>query len=307
MKISEALALYAERRGRKVKARATLGYAGARLLEFWGDQMVADIDEEAVESYRRFRMTGGGGRRPVRESTADRELVVLRAAILALHQMGKLTRLPGFPPLGGHPGRSFALTEEQVDRLLAAADDAAPHLRLFVYLAAFTAGRAAALLELTWDQVTLGEKPVVELNPAGRRQTAKTRATVPATKRLAAALAAARATAEAAGALDLPVIHWRGHGVRSVRKGFRALALAAGFQVAGKSKLTPHVLRHTAATLMAARGAPLAQIAGFLGQSVQRTTERYIHWTPGYLDQARAALDRESLRPAAAGGLALVG
>jgi hypothetical protein len=60
---------------------------------------------------------------------------------------------------------------------------------------------------------------------------------------------------------------------------------------------------------MAMRGVPLPQIAAFLGQTIQKTTEKYIHVTPDHLEQARAALDRESLRPRAVGGtlaLALV-
>jgi len=50
--------------------------------------------------------------------------------------------------------------------------------------------------------------------------------------------------------------------------------------VTGPARVTPHVLRHTAATFMAMRGVPLPQIAAFLGQTIQKTTEKYIHVTP---------------------------
>jgi integrase len=239
----------------------------------------------------------------------DRELAILRAAVRAVWKAGKLTRLPGFPRVNSRPGRDIALSEAEADRLLAAADAAAPHLRLYVYTALFTAGRNGAILELGWDQIDLGLRPRIRLNPAGRRQTAKGRATVPMPDRLAAVLRQARTVAEQDGTLGLPLIHWRGRPVRSVRKGFRRVVEAAGLAVTGPARVTPHVLRHTAATFMAMRGVPLPQIAAFLGQTIQKTTEKYIHVTPDHLEQARAALDRESLRPRAVGGtlaLALV-
>lgn len=300
--VSEAVAFYTERRGRKLRAAATLAYAGERLLEWWGGRVVADVTEELVDAYRAAREAGAGRRRPVKPATVDRELVVLRAAIRAVWKAEKLTELPPFPRLRARAGREYALTDSEVERLLAAADAALPHLRLFTYLALFTAGRAGALLELGWNQVDTGDQPIVRLNPAGREQTAKGRATVPAPQRLAAVLRDARAAAERQGTLDLPLVHWRGHPIRSVRRGFRTLVTAAGLPVAGPRAVTPHVLRHTAASIMARRGVPLAQVAAWLGQSVTRTTEKYIHLTPGYLAQARAALDGESLRPVVVGG-----
>ena len=280
-----------------------------RLAPWWGARTVAEVTEAAVDAYRASRQQPRpGGRPPVKPATVDRELTVLRAALKAVFDAGELTRLPPLAVPGDRPGRDFALSEADGDRLLAAADAAAPHLRLFTYLALFTAGRAGALLELAWDQIDLGVRPRIRLNPEGREQTDKGRAIVPAANRLAVVLREARAVAEAAGTLDLPVVHWRRRQVRSVRKGFRALVKAAGLSVTGRTRVTPHVLRHTAATWMAMRGVPLARVAQFLGQKIERTTERYIQWTPEYLEDARAALDRESLRPRlVASGGAVIG
>jgi len=52
--------------------------------------------------------------------------------------------------------------------------------------------------------------------------------------RLAPVLAEAHAAAETAGTLGLPLVHWRGRLVKSVRRGFRSLALAAGLPVTGE-------------------------------------------------------------------------
>ncbi|MBI1207210.1 MAG: tyrosine-type recombinase/integrase [Azospirillum sp.] len=308
--ITEALERYAAARGRRIRAKATACHAVERLVEFWQGLTIADITEETVADYRDRRETGADARTPVSPATVDRELAVLKAAVRAVHKAGKLTRLPGFPRQPKRDGRDFALSEDQRDRLLAAAETAAPHIRLFTWLAAFTAGRHSAILELTWDRVMLDRRqPMIVLNPVGRGQTAKGRATVPIPERLLPILKAARAAAETVGTLHLPVVNFRGKPVKSVRAGFRTLAERAGFQVAGPEKLTPHVLRHTAATIMAAHGVPLGEIAAWLGHSSERTTEKYRHWQPDHLQRGSAALDGREFRPhlAVAAGLRLIG
>ena len=55
------------------------------------------------------------------------------------------------------------------------------------------------------------------------------------------------------------VVEWNGKPVRSVRKGFAAAVRAAGLDA---DKITPHVLRHTAATWVMQNGADLWQAAG---------------------------------------------
>ena len=56
--------------------------------------------------------------------------------------------------------------------------------------------------------------------------------------------------------------------------------------------VTPHVLRHTAASWMVQRGVSFAKVARYLGHSDSRTTEQiYAHHAPDYLEDARAAFD----------------
>lgn len=62
------------------------------------------------------------------------------------------------------------------------------HWRRFLVLAVGTASREAAIRELKWDQVDL-RIGRIKLNPEGRRQTKKRRATVPIAPTLAAELA----------------------------------------------------------------------------------------------------------------------
>jgi len=55
-------------------------------------------------------------------------------------------------------------------------------------------------------------------------------------------------------------------------------------------KVTPHTLRHTAATWLMQRGVPIWQAAGYLGMSAQMIERTYGHHHPDYLRAAAAAI-----------------
>ena len=71
-----------------------------------------------------------------------------------------------------------------------------------------------------------------------------------------------------------------------MRKGFAAAVKAAEL---GKH-VTPHTLRHTAATWMMQNGADLWQAAGFLGMTVEMLEQRYGHHHPDFQRDAAAAV-----------------
>jgi len=83
------------------------------------------------------------------------------------------------------------------------------------------------------------------------------------------------------------VIEWAGAPVKSIKRAFRAAVMRAGLDKA----VTPHVLRHTAASWMAEAGIPMSEIAAVLGHRDSRTTERvYAKFSPEYLQKAVRAL-----------------
>src|SRR3974377_1626888 len=77
----------------------------------------------------------------------------------------------------------------------------------------------------------------------------------------------------------------RGKPGRSVRKGF-----ASAVRVAGLEKVTPHILRHTAATWAMQNGGDLWQIAGYLGMTIETLQAVYGHHHPDYQADAAAAI-----------------
>jgi integrase len=69
--------------------------------------------------------------------------------------------------------------------------------------------------------------------------------------------------------------------------------------------VTPHVLRHTAATWLMQAGVDLWQAAGFLGLTVEMISQRYGHHHPGHLAGAVAAFAKHRAKRATAAGEAL--
>jgi integrase len=82
-------------------------------------------------------------------------------------------------------------------------------------------------------------------------------------------------------------VEWNGEPVKDVDKAFRNVAQAAKLP-----EVTPHVLRHTAATWQMQLGTDPWQAAEYLGMSLKTLLENYGHHHPDYLSSPRDAFDR---------------
>lgn len=241
----------------------------------------AELAESQVTALWCERYAGKRRATGIGDGTIIKELEILRAA--CRWRSGKATPAAfAFPP--APVSRERYLSRAEFERLRQACRPT-PHLALFAVLALTTAGRAAAILELTWDRVDLEARRIYlarapeggQLRLTGR----KGRATVPVNDLAFAALSAARP----ARTCDF-VIEYGGKGLASVKKAFARAARRAG--LAG---VTPHVLRHTAAVWMAEAGVPMPQIAQYLGHRDDRITQRvYARFSPDYLADAARAL-----------------
>lgn len=74
---------------------------------------------------------------------------------------------------------------------------------------------------------------------------------------------------------------------RAAQKIIKRLSQSAGI----KKDISPHALRHSFATKLAAKGTSLAVVKEFLGHERITTTERYLHVTPEYLKDALNTLE----------------
>lgn len=260
---------YQAERGPLIAAVERVEYAAKPLAKHFAGKTVEDLTAASIREY----VSG----RSVRPATIARELTVLRAALRHAVKMGRLRAAPAIEVPPQAPPRERWLTRKEATKLLTACH--LPHLRLFILLALNTGARRGAILGLGWDQVDL-KHARIDFNPPGRAQTAKRRPVVPINRPLLAALKAARK-----GAKTEFVVEYQGEGLAGIRRAFNDACRAAKLK-----GVTPHTLRHTAATWMAQGGVPLAEIAGILGQSIQRTTERYIKHHPDHLRRGVDAL-----------------
>ncbi len=141
------------------------------------------------------------------------------------------------------------------------------------------------MLTLQWSQVDL-ERGIIDLNKAGEKITNKRRAVVPIPSRLMTFLRIAKSRASE-NCADEYVINYYGKPVLRIDQSFRRVVADAGLK-----DVTPHTLRHTAATWMAQAGVPLWVISKYLGHSSTATTERvYAHHNPTFLLEAKHALE----------------
>ncbi len=255
---------------------------------------------------------------------------MLRAAVNSLFKAGELTRAPFVKLPPAPPSRDLWLEDYEARLLVDSCVE--DHLRLYVELGLHTGARKQAILDLRWAaQIDFARKRI-QLNPPGRRQTSKRRSIVPMNDRIYRILQAARARARSPYVIEYfryerkpevdPTVGRRlpriGDGnVGDVKSGFAAacrrarlaaLANARGADRGTEERLrwleasskfrraTPNTLRHTAGTWMAQAGVDLWKIAGWLGHSIERTTELYAHHHPDYLEEGSSALETRMKR-----------
>lgn len=266
--IADLVPLYlADKEGRPGTERGR--YAWLQLKPVFGHLRPGQIDRPLCRAYIQKRRRANAA-----DGTIIKELSVLRAA-LRWHDP-QTRAIVELPPAPAPKSRHLSRAEYRALREAAAIT---PHLHLFIVLAYTTAGRAQAILDLTWDRVDF-DAGRVALGTGERR--AKGRATVPMTEGARQALAEAKP-----GALTDFVVEYAGRPVKSVKRAFAAAAERAGLPWC-----SPHVLRHTAAVHMAESGVPIAEIAQYLGHTSPAITYRvYARFSPDYLRRAANALE----------------
>lgn len=247
-------------------APKTAHHAWKALSPYFGDMLVQDVTEN-VEGYVEQRS------KSVKSSTVRRELVLLRACLRWCADGTRRKQIISAAPAIGLPAEGEArdrwLSQDEIARMTVAAEEDGRDAKLFLHLALETAGRKQALLDLTWDRVDF-ETKVIHLRDPEQKETKKRRASVPISATLLPVLEEYRGVGKLFGGFDA---------YRAVKR----IAKRAG--VAG---VTPHVLRHTAATHMARRGVPLWIVAKVLGNSILMVEKVYAKHAP---DDLRAAVN----------------
>jgi integrase len=193
----------------------------------FGGLAAVDVTEAVCRKF------AGDNKRKV--GTIRKALSILRAALNWAERKALIDKAPHIWLPQAPPPKDRRLTREEADALRNGA--VMPHVRLFIEIGLGTGARAGAILSLRWDMVS---DRSIRFSQSSRQ---KRRATVvPVNDTLREALERARE-----GAMTDYVIEWAGQPVKSIKRGFREAVKRAGLG----ADVTPHVLRHTAASWMA--------------------------------------------------------
>lgn len=294
----------------KVVGKYNADLAWKQMEPHFGLLPASGLSQVVVDDYVAKRTTGRLGRK-VKPQSAAKELSYLVAAMRFCADPKRKVIDPAFVqkldmPEPGDPRDRWLRTEE-IQALLNAAARLRRGPRLsrgerFLWIALETAARKQAILDLTWDRVDF-ETGMIVFDMPGRKKTKKSRAVVPISRALRPVLE--RAFEERLDKRhDGLVLDNKG----SVWATVQRIAIEAG--MGGKQKkpapgtkpkatgVSPHVLRHTAATHMARRGVSLWKIAKILGNSIRMVEKVYAKHQPADLQEAVDMISLDELEPA---------
>jgi integrase len=300
--VSEVMNVYLTEHAPTRTSAKWIGDMAGDIITWWADKTLADINGRTCRAYVEWRTTQPIARFKnskgplVGDQTARNELSVLRAALGHWHrEYGPLTAVPvvTMPPKKP-PRTNYFLTRDEIANRLRVARrrPETRHTARMLLLGFYSGGRPGALLQLRWlpsptaGWVDLG-KGVIHRRGTQAVRTNKRQPPVRVHARLMPHL---RRWQQADMAIGIShVIHHMGKPVQSVAKAWGSVRKRAGTH----EKDTPHVLRHSSATNFMQLGVPVAEIAGFLGMSVDVLMSTYAHHHPDFQSGIAQATPRK--------------
>lgn len=283
--VTALLADYLAERGPHIIASERVYYANEALVPFWTGKTAAEVTPETCKAYCRKRGVSNG--------TLRRELGVLSAAINHAHAEGRITRKVTVYRPEKPEARDRWLTRSEAAMLLSAScwrqersagslQYRSYYLRLFILLGLYTGRRKEAILSLRWPQVDL-VNGTIDFRRPGQPETKKKRGKVPIGRKLLGHLRRARKRGTDLGHV---IADRDGNRIGDVKKGFAGTVRRAGLG----PDVTPHVLRHTAATWLMLKGRPIEEAARYLDMSIETLQRVYQGWDSDYLRKAAEAI-----------------
>lgn len=323
--VAEVVALYSQEKAAESGLDpATFDGFVAQLLGWWGASKLSEVKRSTCQAYAKHRqaMPDARYKNPetaprVSSETARRELEFLSSAIGHWHGEDTLTARPTvwLPEKPESP--RDAMTRDQAAALLKAAMGYRKtptgwkrlqgssvanrkHLRRFVLLGLYTGSRHTVMTRLFWTETTTSPWVDLDAGVVWRRgkgekvSKTKRRPMVRLMPRLRAHMRRWQQMDEAlALELEQPVnsvLHRGGKPIRGkIRTGFEGIVRDAGLP----EEITPHWMRHTAATWLMQGGADIWEAAGYLGMTPTTLEKHYGHHAPDHQAGAHKALGRK--------------
>jgi integrase len=271
---------------------------------FGAETPITEITSQRIAQYDRIRVTQTSKLgHLVTPSTVNRELAILRHMLRLAEEWGYITKVPKIRLAREPEGRLRFLTEEEVERLLAACREKrskSPYLLPIVTIALNTGMRKGEILGLTWDCVDLSRGVLLlEHTKSGRRrEVPMNRAVYDALQPLYAGVRASlpKAPTGEKSAEPTGLVFCKRYGVRAwgnIRTAFEAACREAKIH-----DFRFHDLRHTCASWLIMKGRSLKEVQELLGHREFSMTLRYAHLSPDRLREAVAVLEGFSTKSA---------
>ncbi len=301
--IADVLSIYYEDTVDRQSSPKRFNRRISRLNEFFGAKTLGELNTKLCKDYEKWKGNSGGSRRDLEDLRA----AVRHHAKDNLHDALIHVTLPpkGLP-------RERWLTRREAANLIRTCwrcrenqrvhrgskkgqvveTDKRPlrHLARFLLIGLYTGTRAAAIAAASPRH---GEgRSFVDLEAGiyyrlakGKHANKKRQTPVPIPIRL---LAHIRRWVRI-GVSTSHLVEWNGRPVKSVKTAFKSAVRKAGLSTEN-GNVTPHTLRHTAATWLMQNGADPWQAAGFLGMSVKTLIDTYGHHHPDFMKEAAEAI-----------------
>lgn len=154
------------------------------------------------------------------------------------------------------------------------------HLCLFIHLGLYTGWRKEAILSLRWSKVDLGRSKI-DFCRDGTPETKKKRGLCAIPPRLRPYLVRASGVGHNIG----HVILWEGKAIEDIKTTFNNAVVRAYL-----AKVSPHTLKHTAATWLMQSGKDPFKISDFVITSVPTLLKHYVHHNPDHQNEVAAAI-----------------
>lgn len=278
--VADVMTIYLREHGPHVKNTEFLVHTANPIIDWWGAKTLADIRGQTCRDYVVWRCRKG-----VSDQTARHDLKTLRAAINYYHrEYGPLDAVPALTMPDKAGARDRWLTRKEAARMLW---KARRHKRLarFILIGLYTGTRKTAILRLRWmaslDRGYIDlEAGLLHRSGRAEKATKKRQPTCRIPARLLPHLTRWQASDATRGWSD--VCHYDGQESGSIKTSWATAREAAGLG----PDVTPHTLRHTCTTWLIQRGVPIAEVAGFVGLSIEMVDRVYGHHSPDHQSKA---------------------
>jgi integrase len=292
---AEILTTYLDEHAAESASRDWILHTAAPIVEWWGTKTLAEVNGPNCRAYvvwRTAQCIKAYKKQPARLvsiATARHELKTLRAAINFYHAEHGLDPVPvvTLPPRAPVRADYWWTREAAAARIRAArARPETRHLARMILIGLYTGTRPGAITRLRWLPSPEGgwidvDRGLLYRRGEGAVEGKKRQPPAPLHYKLRLHARHWKNADLAEGIAS--VIDFRGKPIGTkVRRAWDSVRRLAGHS----RKDGPHILRHTSATWFMQTGIALAQIAGYLGMTVETLEAVYGHHHPDHLAEA---------------------